>query len=94
MDMASEPAVAGRLMDRLLERKVAWYEGALAEIGDVLDVACEGDDLGGQTSTLISPEMFRRLVKPQAARPVRDDPRALDGEGLLPHLWRGAGDHP
>jgi len=65
VDLAWYPALAGRIMDRLLERKVAWLERALAEYGDLLDVACEGDDLGGQATTLTSPEMFRRLVKPR-----------------------------
>jgi uroporphyrinogen decarboxylase len=65
MDLVGDPALAGRLMDRVLEPKLAWYEVALAEFGDLLDVACEGDDLGGQFTTLISPEMFRRLVKPR-----------------------------
>ena len=65
MDLAVDPALAGRIMDRVLEKKLAWYEIALPEFGDLLDVACEGDDLGGQSTTLVSPEMFRRLIKPR-----------------------------
>jgi uroporphyrinogen decarboxylase len=38
--------------------------GLLDEAGDRIDVLITGDDLGGKTSTLISPAMYRRLVKP------------------------------
>ena len=65
MDLALDPDLACAIMDRLLEIKLGFLERALALIGDVLDVVGEGDDLGGQHGPLISPDMYRRLVKPR-----------------------------
>jgi uroporphyrinogen decarboxylase len=38
---------------------------ALPLLADVVDVVSEADDYGTQTSQLISPRMFRRLIKPR-----------------------------
>ena len=65
MDLAVDPGLACAIMDRLLEIKLGFLERALAQIGDVLDVMGEGDDLGGQHGPLISPDMYRTLVKPR-----------------------------
>lgn len=65
MDMASDEAVAGALLDRLLECKLAFWEMALPRLNDVVDVISEADDYGTQTSQLISPRMFRKLIKPR-----------------------------
>jgi uroporphyrinogen decarboxylase len=65
MDLALDPGLACAIVDRLLEIKLGFLERALAQIGDVLDVVGEGDDLGGQHAPLISPDMYRKLVKPR-----------------------------
>jgi uroporphyrinogen decarboxylase len=65
LDMAAEPDLAGRLMDRVLEMKLAYLERAFAAFGDLVDVVCVLDDLGGQQTLLISPNMYRRLVLPR-----------------------------
>ncbi len=64
MDLASDPALARRVMDRILEVKLAHWERALPEIGDHVDIVVEADDLGGQDRTLFSPRTYRDLVKP------------------------------
>jgi uroporphyrinogen decarboxylase len=53
------------LFDRLLELKLDYWQTALAELGDLVDVVTYADDYGTQTSQLISPDMFRRLIKPR-----------------------------
>jgi uroporphyrinogen decarboxylase len=64
MDLAGDPDVARRVMERVLEVKLAYWERALPEVGDAADVLVEADDLGGQDRTLFSPRTYRELVKP------------------------------
>jgi uroporphyrinogen decarboxylase len=64
MDLAAEPARARRVMEKILEIKLAYWEHLLPHLGDAVDVVGEADDLGGQTRTLFSPATYRSLVKP------------------------------
>jgi uroporphyrinogen decarboxylase len=64
MDLAAEPELARRIMERILEIKIAYWERALAAVGPWADVLVEADDLGGQERTLFSPRTYRDLVKP------------------------------
>ena len=64
MDLASDPALARRVMERVLEVKLAYWERALPEVGPNADVLVEADDLGGQDRTLFSPRTYRELVRP------------------------------
>jgi len=63
--MATDDALAGVLFDQLLELKLAFWEMALPELGDLLDVVTYADDYGTQESLLISPRMFRAQLKPR-----------------------------
>ena len=51
-------------MRKITDLMLASVIRLLEEAGDCIDVLITGDDLGGQTSTLISPAMYRRLIKP------------------------------
>ena len=64
MDLAAEPARARRLMERILEVKLAYWSRALPQLAGVVDLVGEADDLGGQDRTLFSPATYRALVKP------------------------------
>jgi uroporphyrinogen decarboxylase len=64
MDLAAEPARARRVMEKVLEIKLAYWDRALRELGDMVDVIGEADDLGGQDRPLFSPATYRALVKP------------------------------
>jgi len=68
MDLASDEVLAGALLDRMVDLKLAFWEMALPQLRDVVDVISEADDYGTQTSQLISPRMFRRIMKPRLAR--------------------------
>ncbi len=61
--LTDEPLVRG-LFDRLhavyLDRTAAFLEA----VGDNVDIAFFTDDLGSQKGSLVSPEVYRRLVKP------------------------------
>ncbi len=65
MLMASEPDLAGVLFDKLVELKLAFWEMALPQLADVVDVVAQMDDYGTQESQLISPRMFRQQIKPR-----------------------------
>jgi uroporphyrinogen decarboxylase len=63
--MITNEKAACTLFDRLLELKLDYWQTALAGLGDLVDVVTYADDYGTQASQLISPEMFRRLIKPR-----------------------------
>ena len=65
MDLALNQASVAYMLDRLVEWKCAFWERALKEIGDLVDVVVEADDLGGQTSPLLSPKTYRSLIQPR-----------------------------
>ena len=64
MDLAADPALARRIMERILEVKLAYWERLLPQLDGIVDVVGEADDLGGQDRTLFSPATYRALVKP------------------------------
>lgn len=71
IDMAVNTAFYEALLDRLLELKLAFYEEAvsrLLEAGVEYFVISESDDLGTQNSQIMSPDMYRRLIKPRHAQ--------------------------
>ncbi len=64
IDLAAEPRRARRIMERILEVKLAYWAQILPQVEGVVDVVGEGDDLGGQDRPLFSPATYRSLVKP------------------------------
>ena len=70
MDLAADPGLARQLMERITELKLAYWERVLDEIGDLIDVAAEADDLGAQHAPLFSPQVYRDIVKPLHAELV------------------------
>jgi len=70
MDMAADPSLARALMERITEIKLAYWERVLDEIGDLIDIAAEADDLGAQHAPLFSPKTYRQIVKPLHAEIV------------------------
>jgi uroporphyrinogen decarboxylase len=61
--MALNKRVAGALFDQLLELKLSFWDMALPQLADVVDVISQADDYGTQESQLISPDMFREQIK-------------------------------
>jgi uroporphyrinogen decarboxylase len=68
VDLALNQEIVVYMLDRLVEFKCAFWERALQEIGDLVDVVIEADDLAGQHALLLSPRTYRRLIKPRHAR--------------------------
>jgi len=65
MMMITNERAACTLFDKLLELKLDYWQTVLAELGDLVDIVTYADDYGTQESQLISPDMFRRLLKPR-----------------------------
>jgi len=68
MDLAVNQQFVAYMLDRITEWKCAFWKRALREIGDLVDVVIEADDLGGQNSPLISPKTYRTLIQPRHKR--------------------------
>jgi uroporphyrinogen decarboxylase len=64
-DLAADPAVVCAMMDRVLEFKLGRWSRIFQLAGDLVDVAVEADDLGGEGGPLISPELYRRHIRPR-----------------------------
>ncbi len=65
MDMASKPAYAAELLERITVIQEALIHRFIA-LG--VDGGYFGDDYGGQVNMLLSPKMWRTLIKPRLAR--------------------------
>ena len=62
--LASEEQRAIAFLDKLLERKLEYWDKVSEVFGTSLDIVCEMDDVGMQTGPWISPTLFRRVIKP------------------------------
>jgi uroporphyrinogen decarboxylase len=68
IDLAVNQAAVAYMLDRLVEFKCAFWERALEEIGDMVDVVVEADDLAGQHTLLLSPATYDSLIRPRHSR--------------------------
>lgn len=68
LDLALNQRYVAAMLDRLVEFKCAYWERALGEAGDLVDVVIEADDLAGQNALLLSPKTYRTLIKPRHRR--------------------------
>jgi uroporphyrinogen decarboxylase len=64
LDLAWDSKFAQTLLDKLTDVAMGMWDFQLNAIGDLVDVVCQGDDLGMQTGVQISPVMYRKFVKP------------------------------
>jgi uroporphyrinogen decarboxylase len=64
-DFAGNEKLAGKIMDRILEMQIAYWDKMFSVIGDTIDVAGTADDFAGQNGMLISPRTYRKLCKPR-----------------------------
>jgi uroporphyrinogen decarboxylase len=68
IDLARHKDWVGTMLDRLVEFKSAYWERALGEIGDLVDLVIEADDLAGQQALLMSPRTYRQVIQPRHKR--------------------------
>jgi uroporphyrinogen decarboxylase len=67
LDLGCDHEFVRALMRKLTDLQGAAAEQLLAEAGDYIDVLVTGDDLGSQRAPLLSPAMYRQLIKPYHA---------------------------
>jgi uroporphyrinogen decarboxylase len=64
MNLAAEPEFAEALLRRIAESCKVLMGHFLDALGDDVDIIKIGDDLGTEQSLLMSPAMYRRILKP------------------------------
>jgi len=64
-DLAANESLLCAILDKVVELKITYWERALEILGDSIDVAMENDDFAGQDRLFMSPETYRRVVKPR-----------------------------
>jgi len=70
MDLVAQPRFADALMERLTDVYIRLYQNFLTQVGPYLSVVAYWDDVTMQTGPMISPELYRRYVKPKQRRLV------------------------
>lgn len=71
VSLALETEFTERLLDRILEQKFAYYRAAIDCVlgaGVNYFIVGETDDLGTQESLLVSPQAYRKFIKPRHKR--------------------------
>lgn len=64
LNLAEEPEFAEALLRKIADLCKRLMGHFLRECGDLIDMIKIGDDLGTQSSLLMSPRMYRRVLKP------------------------------
>lgn len=64
VDMISNPEFASTLLEKICELRVEFMEKLLNIVGKYVQIVGEGDDLASQNGLLISPELYRKFIKP------------------------------
>ncbi len=67
MDLAGNPEIAHAILRHMTDVAKESTALFLKEVGQYIDIYRVGDDLGIQNGTIISPGMFREMVKPYLA---------------------------
>jgi uroporphyrinogen decarboxylase len=63
-DFVGRPALMQKIMGRILEMQLAYWEKMFDLLGDMIDVVQLADDFAGQYDMLISPGSYRSYIKP------------------------------
>lgn len=64
-DMVINKKLANALLDKVLEVLISLYDTYLDVVGEYIQIVLYPDDYGMQTGLLISPELFREMIKPR-----------------------------
>lgn len=65
VDLALEPKKAEILLDKVNNLAISFFEKAMVKVKDLVDGVYLGDDFGTQNGLVISPEMWRKYIKPR-----------------------------
>lgn len=64
-DLVANQAFAEALLDKIMEIKMKYWARALELVGPNVMIVSEADDLASQNRCLISPNLYRKLIKPR-----------------------------
>jgi len=64
MDLILDKPFAKALLNKLSDKHIEFYRNYLDAVGEYIDIIMVSDDLGGENAPLISPELYREMVKP------------------------------
>ena len=64
MDLILEKPFAKALLDKVADIQIEFFRHYLDAVGEYIDVIMVTDDLGAENGPLISPELYRELIKP------------------------------
>lgn len=71
IDLLANQEFVEAFFDRLTNTICTAQESFLNEVGDLIDIHFTADDLAGQAGPLISPSLYRRVIKPRWARIIQ-----------------------
>ncbi|GMV45630.1 MAG: methyltransferase [Pseudomonadota bacterium] len=84
MDLVIDPEFADALLDRITSTLKQMWTRYLREVGPYVQIAYVTDDLGTQTSLLMSPQLFRERIKPRL-KELHDHIKSLADVKLMMH---------
>jgi uroporphyrinogen decarboxylase len=85
MDMAADQALIGALMDAITDVTTTMARRLMLEVGDLVDIVFTGDDLGTQNGPQVSPETYRKVIKPRHGRFFRQAQEICPHAKILLH---------
>ena len=88
LNLGRRPDFAVELLKKITSLCKTLMGHFLEEAGDNLDMIKIGDDLGTQTSLIMSPKMYRQIPKTHPRRLHRLYQRAHQSQSILPYRWR------
>jgi len=65
MDLVLNPRFVSLLLDKLMEFWMGLTDNVMKEVGQYIDIVKISDDFGTQRDTIISPELYRQMIKPR-----------------------------
>jgi uroporphyrinogen decarboxylase len=68
MDLVADQYNVERLLDALMEQHLSFLEKVCTAVGDLVDIARFGDDLGMDQGPFMPPEIYMKLFKPRHAK--------------------------
>jgi uroporphyrinogen decarboxylase len=65
MDLYDNSKIINSILDKIHRSQIELYDMLIRSIGDIISIIAIGEDFGSQHGLLISPELFRRHIKPR-----------------------------
>jgi uroporphyrinogen decarboxylase len=78
--LVKEPAFAECMMDQITEIYIESCDNYLEQVGEYLQVFTYWDDVSGQDGWLISPDIYRTMIKPKQRRLLEAIKRKTDAK--------------